>query len=244
VIARENLGDQIDIHCGGIDHIPIHHTNEIAQTESITGKRFAQIWLHNNHIKIDGTKMSKSLGNVYLLQDLFDKHPNEKPEFLAMAYKLLILSSHYQTEGNFTFEIFEAAMNRLKNWRAVLDREELEKSMLFYDNILSDLCNDLDTVSATTSVDYFIDKISESIEKYDHVITLRYFTELNCILEELLGIKLFSEDIPDSAKALILAREAARNTKDWAKSDEVREQLLADGITVRDTPRGAIWSRT
>lgn len=69
-IARETLGDQIDIHTGGIDHIPVHHINEIAQTESLTGKQFAQIWLHNNHIKVDGRKMSKSLGNIITLDDI------------------------------------------------------------------------------------------------------------------------------------------------------------------------------
>ena len=110
-IARETLGDSIDIHAGGIDHIPVHHTNEIAQSESLTGKQFSQIWLHNNHIKVDGRKMSKSLGNVITLEDIISRG------FSPMAFKLAILSKHYQTEGNFTWEILEAAQARLNHWR-------------------------------------------------------------------------------------------------------------------------------
>ena len=94
VIARETLGDQIDIHTGGIDHIPVHHSNEIAQTESLTDKQFARVWLHNNHLKVDGRKMSKSLGNIITLADItaHGAHP--------MAFKLAILSKHYRTEGS------------------------------------------------------------------------------------------------------------------------------------------------
>ena len=109
-IARETLGDTIDIHTGGIDHIPVHHVNEIAQSESLTGQQFSQIWLHNNHIKVDGRKMSKSLGNIITLSDITARG------FSPMAFKLAILSKHYQTEGNFTWEILEAAQARLDHW--------------------------------------------------------------------------------------------------------------------------------
>lgn len=111
VIARETLGDQIDIHTGGIDHIPVHHTNEIAQTESVTGKQFAQIWLHNNHIKVDGHKMSKSLKNIITLDDILDHG------FSPAAFKVAVLSKHFQTEGNFTWEIMKSANQRYKNWQ-------------------------------------------------------------------------------------------------------------------------------
>ncbi|MDQ5912858.1 MAG: cysteinyl-tRNA synthetase, partial [Patescibacteria group bacterium] len=97
VMAREILGDTIDIHTGGIDHIPVHHTNEIAQTEAVTGKKFSNFWIHANHIKVDGTKMSKSLGNIHTLQDILDKG------FGLQAFKLVVLSKHYRTEGNFTW---------------------------------------------------------------------------------------------------------------------------------------------
>jgi len=110
-IARETLGGTIDIHTGGIDHIPVHHTNEIAQSESLTGQQFAHMWLHNNHIKVDGRKMSKSLGNIITLSDITARG------FSPMAFKLAILSKHYQTEGNFTWDILEAAQARLDHWR-------------------------------------------------------------------------------------------------------------------------------
>lgn len=113
VMAREILGDQIDIHTGGIDHIPVHHTNEIAQTEAVTDKQFSKLWVHANHMKVNGEKMSKSLGNIFTLQDIKEKG------FDLQAFKLLVLSKHYRTEGNFTWEILESAANRLKNWRNV-----------------------------------------------------------------------------------------------------------------------------
>ncbi|HSH55871.1 MAG TPA: cysteine--tRNA ligase, partial [Candidatus Limnocylindrales bacterium] len=110
VIARKTLGDQIDIHTGGIDHIPVHHTNEIAQTEALTGKPFASFWMHNNHLKVDGGKMSKSLGTIYTLQDILDKG------YGLDAFKLFVLGKQYRTEGNFTWEHLTAAQQRLNHW--------------------------------------------------------------------------------------------------------------------------------
>ena len=92
VIARETLGDQLDIHAGGIDHIPVHHTNEIAQTETVTGKTFSQFWVHNNHLKVDGSKMAKSTGNIYTLQTIIDRG------YSLDAFKLFALGKHYTTE--------------------------------------------------------------------------------------------------------------------------------------------------
>ncbi len=110
-MIRELLGDTIDIHTGGIDHIPVHHTNEIAQSESVTGKPLASIWVHANHMKVNGTKISKSLGNVFTLDQIISK------KISPMAFKLLVLSSHYRTESNFTWEILDAASQRLKRWQ-------------------------------------------------------------------------------------------------------------------------------
>src|SRR5690606_23356161 len=101
------------IHTGGIDHIPVHHTNEIAQSEAATGKEFSRFWLHNNHMKVDGSKISKSLGNGFTLDDL------EEKGFSALDFRLLVLQSHYQNEANFTIEALEAAKNRRKHWRDV-----------------------------------------------------------------------------------------------------------------------------
>lgn len=235
VMARELLGDQIDIHTGGIDHIPVHHTNEIAQTEAVTSKKFSNFWVHANHMKVNGTKMSKSLGNIYTLQDILDKG------FDLEAFKLLVLSKHYRTEGNFTWEILEAAQNRLKNWLAISDlrwqRPQLQINVT--DSIfLKALQDDLNT----PQILYFIDDILgdsqfTSANKAPSDEFLEY-------LRDLTGIDLLRPDIKPKQKQLIKDREIARKAKDWAGSDRLREQLKKQGIEVKDSPHGTIWSRT
>lgn len=226
VMAREILGDQIDIHTGGIDHIPVHHTNEIAQTEAVTGKQFSNVWLHANHIKVDGTKMSKSLGNIYTLQDIRDKG------FDLDAFKLVVLSKHYRTEGNFTWDILEAAQNRLNNWRAAGDMRWQGAGEGTVDSGLLELLqNDLDTPGA--------------VAKIDELLGAEQPTGLHQLLDEirdLLGITLHRDDITDEQKSVISEREQARANKDWAKSDELRDLLGNQGIVVRDTPNGTIWA--
>lgn len=229
VMAREILGDTIDIHTGGIDHIPVHHTNEIAQTEAITDKKFSNFWVHANHIKVDGTKMSKSLGNIYTLQDIVDKG------YDLHAFKLLVLSKHYRTEGNFTWEILDAAQNRLKNWQAAADlRWQLPASEAEFD-IFTPLQDDLDTPKALAA----IDQVLATLEA-DHQAPSKVLLDT---IHDLLGINLLKDDITDEQKQLIKAREAAREAKDWAKSDELRDQLKAQGIGVKDTPNETVWSR-
>lgn len=227
VMAREILGDQIDIHTGGIDHIPVHHTNEIAQTEAVTGKQFSNVWLHANHIKVDGTKMSKSLGNIYTLQDIKDKG------FDLDAFKLVVLSKHYRTEGNFTWEILEAAQNRLNNWRAAGDlRWQGAGEGDVNSGLLELLQNDLDTAGA--------------VARIDELIGAEQPTGLHKLLDEIrdiLGITLHRDDITDEQKSLITEREQARAAKDWGKSDELRDALAAQGVVVRDTASGTVWAR-
>ncbi len=234
VMAREILGDTIDIHTGGIDHIPVHHTNEIAQTEAVTGKKFSNFWIHANHIKVDGTKMSKSLGNVYTLQDILDKG------YDLQAFKLLVLSKHYRTEGNFTWEILEASQNRLKNWRAMFNRRWQIDALTdnqpdITNGILESLQNDLDSPKALALIDTYFDTIDHesAMPNRDTLIAIR----------DLLGIDLLEDDINEEEKKLIINREDAREAKDWAKSDELRDQLKEQGIEVKDTPNGTIWSR-
>lgn len=229
VMAREILGDQIDIHTGGIDHIPVHHTNEIAQTEAATNKKFSNFWVHANHIKVDGTKMSKSLGNIHTLQDILDKG------YDLQAFKLVVLSKHYRTEGNFTWNILDAAQNRLRNWQAAADtRWQLEESAEELD-ILPQLKDDLDTPKAIANIDSYFEKVN-SEDKAPSEVVLK-------TIQDLLGINLLRGDISDQQKQLIGDREAARVAKDWTRSDELRDQLKEQGIEVKDTPQGTIWSR-
>lgn len=232
VMARELLGDTIDIHTGGIDHIPVHHTNEIAQTEAVTGKKFANYWLHANHIKVNGTKMSKSLGNIYTLDDIKNRGID------LQAFKLMILGKHYRTEGNFTWEILEAAQSRLKRWQAVADLRwqlaEQEKSSL--SGVDSALMNDLDTPKAVAIIDEYFDKVTN---------TGTYPTNESLeTIRTLLGINLIKDDISDEIKSLLNEREQARSNQDWQKSDTLRDILIKKGIIVRDTAAGQIWERS
>lgn len=252
VIARQTLGDSIDIHTGGIDHIPIHHTNEIAQTESLTGRPFASIWLHNNHIKADGTKISKSLGNIYTLDDIISRGID------LDAFKLMALSKHYRTEGNFTWQILESHAQRLHNWRSVAVlrhqthdtlRDDSQKatdqqgiSLLATNQaILEALSNDLDTPAALAIIDEAFDKLENTNLANIHQ---RSLTQLLEMIDNLLGLRLLEStpDISDEAKQLIIARQRARDEQDWSASDQARDELLEQGIALRDTAHGPVWS--
>lgn len=231
VMSRELLGDQIDIHTGGIDHVPVHHSNEIAQTEAITGKQFSQVWLHANHMKVDGTKMSKSLGNIYTLQDILDKG------FDLQAFKLLVLSKHYRTEGNFTWKIMEAAQNRLKHWQAVADLRW--QSLVTTDQkaglILKNLQSDLDTPKAIAAIDSLFDSIESAGKSPSE--------ELLTEIKELLGIDLMLPDINDKQKRLLVERGIARDAKNWAEADRIRDELKSQSIGLNDSDSGQTWYR-
>jgi cysteinyl-tRNA synthetase len=244
VIARENLGDQIDLHTGGIDHSMLHHPNEIAQTESLTGKKpFSKFWFHNNFMKVDGTKLSKSLNNSYTLKDV------EKRGFSLDAFKLLVLSSHYRTEGNFTWEILEAAQNRLKNWQAVIDlswqdlNDSQESEMdhqsggEFEVGLLEILSDDLDTPKALAFIEKTLDDFSKThfCDVCLHAVAM--------VIDRVLGIKLNINDISDEQKELLSLRQKARDERDFEESDRLRDELKLSGLEVRDTENGQIWSR-
>ncbi len=241
VIARETLGDQIDIHTGGIDHIPVHHTNEIAQTEAVTGKQFSQLWLHNNHVKVDGTKISKSLGNTYTLQDIQDKG------FEIDAFKVFTLGKHYRTEGNFTWENLQAAQNRLNHWREIsallwqapdvsAEQRDPLNILTTFGNAL--LTKDLNTPEALSAIDILVSAIEQ-----DGLTPSHYFV-LDTLLEQIkacLGLDLYQPDITPAQKSLIAQRETARTEKNWQQSDALRSQLAEQGVGVRDTPTGSTW---
>jgi cysteinyl-tRNA synthetase len=251
VIARETLGDEIDIHTGGIDHIPVHHTNEIAQTEALTGKPFSKFWLHNNHIKVDGRKISKSLGNGVTLQDILDHG------YDLNAFKLMALSKHYRTEGNFSWDILDASANRLKHWRdiAVLRHQIPDTSMEDVSEtedanawlmsapsaILEALDNDLNTPEALMLIDATFNRLERLPLS---AIDLHGLVQLLESIDRLLGIDLLhtTSDIEDDAKRLIADRQRAREANDWHASDAARDELAVRGISVRDTAHGPIWS--
>ena len=253
VIARETLGDQIDIHTGGIDHIPVHHTNEIAQTEAVTGQPFAQVWVHNNHLKVDNQKMSKSLGNIYTLSDIV-RHGYDMSDFRMFA-----LGKHYQTEGNFTRDNLLAAHNRLQRWRDMAclrwqtndtlhDDDDKDRTHDVNGRLLSAphaaleaLGNDLDTPGALIAIEQAIDEIDLS-----PLTTLQHSALVDMVtwIDDVLGLQLakYTPDINDEHKRLIIERRRARDAHDWATSDRLRDQLLEHGLLLRDTPTATIWS--
>jgi len=253
-MAMALLGETIDIHTGGIDHIPVHHTNEIAQSEAANGVRFANYWLHNNHLKVNGTKISKSLGNGYTLQDLAEKG------FDPLDLRLFILQSHYRTEGNFTFDNLTAARNRRLNWRSVAALRHQAHDTLQPDDITE---TDSRTVSLYAATQALLETFSDDLntaegmaiidDAFSHVLStklddihqhaLSTFLEM---IDQLLGLKLLetTPDITDEQKRLIIERTRVREQKDYARSDEIRDELEKSGIAVRDTASGPVWEYT
>lgn len=228
-IIHETLGEPIDIHTGGVDHIPVHHTNEIAQTYAMTGKYLARYWLHCDFITVDGQKISKSLGNTYTLDDLADKG------FSAMDYKMWLLSGHYQGTRNFTFDSLTAAKNRRLNWRNRIalcyqvsgeQRQKLSEELHFTE-ILAAVNNNLNSAEAFA----LIDNLDLTLADWQRI-------------DDLFGLRLIADtpDISTEQYALIEERAAARTARDFAKSDDLRDLLKEQGVALDDAPNGTIWS--
>lgn len=241
-IIRELLGDQIDIHGGGIDHIPVHHTNEIAQMTPLTGKPVAQIWIHNNHMRVDGQKISKSLGNGYTLNDLIERG------FSAMDFKLLVLQGHYQSESNFSFNNLTAAQHRLQNWRktACLRHQlygQISKGVNFLaaKRHLVELANDnLNTPQICAEIDNAVTKTNNNLEQAVDQVSLR---ELFEIIDQLLGLNIISStpDIQDQPKKIIRRRQIARDNGDFKTADKLRQELAKQGIGLDDRTSQSYW---
>ena len=240
-IAINTLGETIDIHAGGIDHIPVHHTDEIAQSETFTGKTFSNYWLHCNHMKSEGQKISKSLGNGFNLEELKSRG------FSPIDFKMFVLQSQYQTESNFNFESLQAAKNRLKNWQNVANMRWQIKgnegeipSLAAKNAILEEINENLDTPKALAKID---EVFSEIIKANPEKLNYQNLIELLEFIDDLLGLNLLGStpDIPDEIKQKIIERNAARAEKDWAKSDKIRDELLSKNIVLRDTLKKSFW---
>ncbi|MBQ3309364.1 cysteine--tRNA ligase [Candidatus Saccharibacteria bacterium] len=226
-IIKKELGLPIDIHTGGIDHIPIHHTNEIAEVEAAFDEKLSNYWTHCNFITINGEKISKSLGNVYTLSDLKERG------FTPLDYKTWVLQGNYRTARNFTFEDLTSAKNRRLNWRnriAALyqsSRMEHEKDPNFKkDEVLELAKRNLGSAKILA----YIDNSNLSMEDWEYV-------------DELLGLDLINST-PDITKRLISkinAREVARVKHDFRTADQIRDSLVKKNITILDTAEGPIW---
>lgn len=244
---RAAFGDQIDIHGGGRDLIFPHHENEIAQSEALTGKRFAKYWTHNGLIKVNGQKMSKSLGNSLLLEDLLKQYSNE-------AVKFALLSTGYRGDINITDSLFPEAEAHLRRFYELIARaeemfpdekggeESIDKR---FDEAMSD---DFNTALALSDLFGYFKEVSRLLAEHDPkarriVNQIRKTYSLLGLFkkdakEYLAKYGEKQEEVPEAVKAVAEERKAARANKDWAKSDELREKLKALGYAVKDSKDG------
>ena len=222
-IIHKELGEPIDIHTGGIDHIPVHHTNEIAECFGAYGTTLSKYWMHCDFITIEGEKISKSLGNVYYLRDLVERG------FSAMDYKMWVLSGHYQGARNFTFESLEGAKTRRLNWRNRIAECYQYKSIhsdFDYDKFKEGINNNLNSPEAFA----LIDGSKLALDDWKKV-------------DDLFGLNLIddSPDFSSELSELIEERQAAREEHNYARADKIRDLLAEKGVAVKDTASGSIW---
>ncbi len=228
-MAHKYLGQPFDIHCGGVDHIPVHHENEIAQSEAAYGVKLADYWWHNEFLLVDGQKMSKSLGNVYTVPDL------EAKGFDPLALRYFYLGAHYRQIQNFTFEALTAAQNALR--RLWSYSRELDEGGAVLADIQADfssaLDDDLNTSKALAAVWKMVEGDYPAADKGATLLWMDKVLGLD--LEKYVGKRI---DIPENVKTLLAQRQAARDSKDWAESDNLRKTIEERGWTVEDTKDG------
>lgn len=232
-IIHETLGEPIDIHTGGVDHIGTHHTNEMAQSEAAFDTYLSNFWLHNNHMMVNDQKISKSLGNGFTLQDLADKG------FSAYDFKFLVFGSHYRSQTNFTWESLAAARQNLADIRAWADlihqpaANSLSGSQItdLQNAITNSLSDDLNSPEALAAINVAANAGAPT-------------KDLLSLIDVLFGLDLTDrQDITQEQKHLIFQRQQAREASDWDKSDQLRGQLSKQGIEINDTSSGPIWRR-
>lgn len=252
-MSMKYLGNTIDIHTGGVDHIAIHHTNEIAQSEASTGQKFVNYWFHVEFLTVDGQKMSKSIGNIYTLDDLIKKG------YSPSTIRYFLISSHYRQQHNFTFEAignsdktlknlynFIETVSQIQNFEKTTDNEFLSEVKKSKDKFFEELRDDLNMPAALACLYNIVNitnkKMSISgISKKESNEIIKSLLEFDKILG--IGIKLHispnEHKLPKEAKDLIEAREQARISKDYKKADELRQILLEKyGVTIDDLPEG------
>ena len=234
-MSNKYLGEVFDIHTGGIDLIPTHHENEIAQSKGATGKEPARFWMHCDYLLIDGGKMSKSLGNAYLVTDLIEKG------YDPLAFKMMCFTAHYRNKLNFTWEAMTSSQNaliRLKEGYAKhsAGEEDIEDSKVEeYRTRFNEAINDDMNMPVAMSVVWDVvknpiksKKLADLLLDFDKVLGIR-------IQEPIMKKK---EELPEEIKALVEERKQARTEKNWAKSDEIRDILKEKGYNVKDSKDG------
>ncbi len=238
-MGQKYLGNQFDIHTGGIDHIPTHHENEIAQSKGRTGKIPARYWLHCEFLQVDGGKMSKSLGNVYTITDL------EEIGVEPLAYKMFCFTAHYRTKLNFTFESIKSAQKSLQRLREgylkhlesnnniVSSNEKIKEYRFKFLKAINDDMN----MPVAMSVLWDIIKEKEKSKIFAELI-LEFDQVLGLDLKKIKKQEKNNLNIPKEIEELIEQREKARKEKNWIVSDKIREEIKEKGYIIKDTKQG------
>lgn len=230
-MARDTLGETIDIHTGGVDLIFPHHTNEIAQSEAVNGKLFARMWVHTEFMMIDGQKMSKSLGNIITLKSIIERG------FSPFAFRYFVLGAHYRSKQNFTWEALEGAENALRKLNDHIGEEIGRVDKDCQKRFAEFIANDLDTPRAL-ALAWEVAK-NKIISAADKTATLLDF-------DRVLGLGVsprLEMTIPLEIRNLSTRREEARKNKDWAKSDKLRDEINSLGWDISDTDKGSKISK-
>lgn len=241
-MSMKYLGATIDIHTGGIDHIPVHHENEIAQSEAANGVPFVHYWMHYHHLHVDGQKMSKSLGNFYTIKDVDDKGIS------PMGLRLLFLQSHYRQPMNFTWVSAHAADEAYRRLQSEVQKlpdssvKALSSDAQRFDNEFKGaMSNDLQTPKA---VAVLFTVLKSGLSPQEKFVLFQSF-------DEVLGLNLFTfshsdktDVIPTEVIELASLRREAKTQKDFAKADELREKIADLGYTVKDTKEGYDLEKT
>jgi cysteinyl-tRNA synthetase len=247
-MAMKFLGETIDIHCGGVDHIAVHHTNEIAQSEAATGKLLAHFWLHNEHMLVEGRKMSKSLGNFYTLKQL------EEKSFSPNAFRYLCLSVHYRTQMNFTFDSLRDAQNTLKSINDFVHKVKTNAGKVANRNVdraiekadndfVKAIEDDMNMPNALAALFELMKAVNKEIdaENYGSLDNVYdFFMRINKVLGV---IEEKEQKLTHEEKKLLELREQFRKEKDFKAADEIRNQLKERGVTIEDSPSGVRWKR-
>jgi cysteinyl-tRNA synthetase len=257
-MSMHYFGESFDIHCGGVDNIFPHHENEIAQSESATGKPFATLWLHSEHLMVDGQKMSKSLGNQYTLKDLLERGADPR------ALRYLFVAAHYRQKLNFTFDSLEAAgaaLKRVDDMRFRLENstegEEERPTIAGLTETLAAetaaaLGDDLNASEALAALFRFVRGVNRAIEEEDlgpgdRDRVEQALADVDRVFGVLDGARWKAADkeglADEAVDALLAARQEARGRRDFAEADRIRDELTAAGIVIEDTPQGPRWRR-